>query len=876
MWSGERVACRACGWSSPSRSVITRFVSVFVALPMLWAASLATAQEPRFNPTGRLIELQVPLSLNQRVVGNILLAIEKDDSLSMVGSGLRALLTDTLAPEILSAVAAAEVAGRLTPASLEAAGLTTRFDSSSLTLHVDVPIDALKRRSLSLDRRRGAATDSVSAETNSAFLNLGFAVLQDAYDDGVTRADSEPRYLVEMDGLARFGGPVLAYEMTHRTDPDAKLRLSRRSTALLLDFTGISTRATLGDQTYLGRGLQRSVGLLGLGLGRDFAISGGGDVRVSGRRSIELAQASTVQVLVRDRPLATFDLSPGSYDLEDIPLASGANDVVLLIEDDAGRVSRIEFTELYDSALLPVGRYDHALALGILSRFGTEEPVYVDERPLLNGFLRRGLTGGATVGANIEASSDVWRLGTEWLQATRFGPVDMFAAVSEGGRRESGYAAGAEFSTAPGVSVTPGSGRFNFRAVARSAAFVSAGDALVGNAELSLNTDLVGTTRAGSLVESEDISLTGGYGVRLKSRTSLGLGVALTRSDGSTRVGSSIALSGRVASLSRLRWAVRARYISRDDLDDTADLEFALSWQFDDQSRISASHASNGAVTTLGFNRYSGGNAVGSHGVGLTVTESPDARQGIEASLSRAFNRGDAFASFRGSRIDTFDARSTDPALPIDAGDNGTGSDDLQTASAVVRFDTSIGIAGRSVAVGRRIDQGFAIVSAHPSLEDRPVLINAREGQYATRTSALGPALVNSPSPYRAGRIHYKVNDLPLGQDIGNGYFSTQAPFGAGFRLQVGSAAQITVVGTLLDEASGEAMGLMTGHAVSLDDSEAKPIQFFTNRTGKFAIPSLSSGRYELVVDTEPERRKPLTIPEDAENLYRVLEVTVP
>jgi len=177
--------------------------------------------------------------------------------------------------------------------------------------------------------------------------------------------------------------------------------------------------------------VEAEVGMLGLGLGRDFAISGGGDVRVSGRRSIELAQASTVQVLVRDRPLATFDLSPGSYDLEDIPLASGANDVVLLIEDDAGRVSRIEFTELYDSALLPVGRYDHALALGILSRFGTEEPVYVDERPLLNGFLRRGLTGGATVGANIEASSDVWRLDTEWLQATRFGPVDMFAAVND-------------------------------------------------------------------------------------------------------------------------------------------------------------------------------------------------------------------------------------------------------------------------------------------------------------------------------------------------------------------------------------------------------------------------------------------------------------
>jgi len=838
--------------------LLTRLLTRVLVLACLFAP---VARGAAVNPTGRTLELQVPLVLNRQPVGSLLLSIAPDDAMSLDAAGLAALLGERLEPGVLDAMRQASVDGRLTPRAMTAAGVPTRFDSVSLSLVLDAPGQALRRRGVSLDPVGTRRPAGIDAERFSGFINLGFAVLHDRRERGGFEREDTTRFRLEMDGLVRLNGPVIAYEAVQTVDLDGTASAARRSTALLLDAPSRRLRATIGDQTYLGRGLQRSVTLLGVGIGRDFALGSGDGVRVTGRRSIDLARASRVEVRVGQRLLGSFDLQPGSYDFEDIPLTVGANDVVLRVQDDTGKVELIEFTELFDSALLPVGQYDFGMGLGIRSRLGETGPDYLEDSPVASGHVRRGFGGGSTYGANLEATDTVQRLGVEWLRATRLGALELLGAVSSG--TGTGYAVGAEFATVPNTGTPLGAGRLDVRIVARSTAFIEAGDELASGTFVPIL-----LTRDEIDVQGTDLSVALGYATSLSSGVTLGAGSTLVRRAGAADTSTSLALSGRWQRHPRLGWAARLRYVSRGPGPDTHDLQLGLVWQIDRHARVSIDHATGDSATTLDYARNVGSASVGAYGVGIAATHVPRERTDLDLQLTGTFNRFDAFASWRGSRDDVIrDDRGIDDETGVNAQDAG---------SAVLRFDTAIGFAGRSAAVGRRIDDGFAIVRAHPALDARPVLINARDDRHDARTSGFGPALVRSPPRYRPGTIRYRVDDLPLGYDIGSGTFDLQAPFGAGYRLQVGSAARVTVVGTLLDGEDGTPLGLVTGKALPSSDGGGDPVPFFSSRTGRFAIPGLLPGDYEIVLDTVPERRTTLVIPEDADSLFRVPGFAIP
>jgi len=842
------------------RTALATALRIWSGAVCLIATSMAIGAAP-INPTGRTLELQVPLSLNGQPLGSLLLRIETDDAMSLDAAGLGALLAERLTPVALAAIDAAAIDGRVTPDALDAAGMLTTFDSAALSLEASVPSAALRRRSLSLGRERVVDTAGrARPEPFSAFFNLGLAAVRDEREEGTFGRRAETTYRLDVDGLARLGGPVLAYEGVQVAGPDGVTRASRRATALLLDLQSREARVTLGDQRYLGRGLQRSLALLGIGLGRHFALSGG-SVRVRGRRAIELERASRVEVRVRERLLGTFDLAPGSYDFEDIPLAAGANDVELRIVDDVGRVDVLEFTELYDSALLPEGRYDYALGLGVRARTTDAEPEYVEEAPLASGYLRRGFAGGFTLGANLEASEEAYRVGAEWLRATRLGPLDLLAGLSSGAERRTGFALGAAFSTLNGAGSFLRAGRLDLRAVARSRAFIDAGDTLEDTD--SAIVPLEGTVGG----DGTELTLSLGYGASLDDGLAVGLGTTLVREEGDVDIGTSFALSGRWRALPRLGWAVRTRYVTREAEADSHDLQLSLSWQIERDARVALGHSADDAITTLDYRRGDGGAAVGSYGVGVGLVRETDERTELDFDAARAFNRFDVFASYRGSRTALEDEEGF--------GDSPLRGEE-EASSALVRIDTAVGIAGGAIAIGRRVDEGFAVVRAHPALAPRPVLLDAYEGRYAARTGALGPALVSAPSPYRAASIRYEVEDLPLGFDIGSGAFDVRAPLGAGYRLEVGSAARITVVGTLLDGETGEPLGLVSGNALPADGTATEPVRFFSNRSGKFAIPGLLPGEYDIVLDTLPERRARLGIPEEADSLHRVPDFAIP
>ena len=79
------------------------------------------------------------------------------------------------------------------------------------------------------------------------------------------------------------------------------------------------------------------------------------NIRPTGRRSFRIERASDVEVLLNNRPVRRLKLGPGEYDLDALPLTAGNNNVRLIIKDDTGREETVDFSVLFDRALLTPG-----------------------------------------------------------------------------------------------------------------------------------------------------------------------------------------------------------------------------------------------------------------------------------------------------------------------------------------------------------------------------------------------------------------------------------------------------------------------------------------------------------------------------------------
>ena len=162
-----------------------------------------------------------------------------------------------------------------------------------------------------------------------------------------------------------------------------------------------------------------------------------------------------------------------------------------------------------------------------------------------------------------------------------------------------------------------------------------------------------------------------------------------------------------------------------------------------------------------------------------------------------------------------------------------------------LRAAGSIAFADGAVAVGRPINDSFAIVEPHESLEGRDVRVDPRKGSEAAGSDALGPALVPDLAGYSRRTLVVGVDNLPAGYNLGTGSFDLLPPYEGGYRLVVGSDYSISVIG-VLDDRDGKPVTLIAGKAYQISAPTDHPIELFTDRKGRFAAVGLKPGKWRI------------------------------
>ena len=178
-----------------------------------------------------------------------------------------------------------------------------------------------------------------------------------------------------------------------------------------------------------------------------------------------------------------------------------------------------------------------------------------------------------------------------------------------------------------------------------------------------------------------------------------------------------------------------------------------------------------------------------------------------------------------------------------------------------MRFGTSLAVADGSFSIGRPIQDSFAIVRTHPSLNGTDILIDAN-GRFSTANSgAMGTALQPSLSSYSERNLLVTAPDAPMGTDLGEGSFRLLPAYRSGYRLTVGSDYMVSVVGRLLGT-NGEPIALVAGSAVEEAHPEREPLPLFTNAAGRFGATGLAPGRWRIKLSDTDRTQYELEIPD--------------
>ena len=771
-------------------------------------ASTPAAVVPAINPTGKTIDLIVPLRATTPL-GQVAIRLTADNRVLVSAADLANAVARIATPEALAAINGATPTDGYIPLDMLAhAGLNLTYDPAQLELVLNLSATAKVRGLIDM----GFQTESAPPQPDDSSPFAAY-IAYNASLDYVHKAGSGPTGLRSPRVDVNFNGRIghqFAFQNELSYDGDAVTPFARQGSRIIYDRPDWAMRFTLGDQLPVQAGFQDSTDVLGVGVSHRVEVFRPDQVLASSSsRAITLREAANVTVLINGVPTRTLHLDSGVYDLSDLPLTTGANSVQLVIEDAAGGRRVVSFDFFQDLQLLQPGVSEYDLQGGVRSRIVNIARHYFTNEPSVTGYYRRGITEQLTLGANIQATSHAQLLGLEGTLGTPLGLFTLEGAVSNVDGYGFGHAERLQYRYSTPLQQLQGERRIDVLVEHRSRNF--------GSVE-TLAPDNVANWRLTARYAqpwSRNVSIGGGvdYDINRQERDRYGASVYAT-----WRMGTRTTLTSTAGYDNRDHLVFGLTLIHRFGRGST------LTGQYDsreDQGSISYTHEPFRTLDTFAYNAQ------------ITRSRSDLGMKrddiGVNATGTYRSNRGDFELDHRA----IYDLNS----------------DEISGEVTSLRARGTIAFADSQFALGRYLTDSFAIVAAHPSLRDAqvsaPIYLGDRlGGREIARTGALGPALV-PVSSYSHESLPFEVPDAPAGYDLGAGNFALYPWLDSGRVFVVGSEFNVTAVGTLLDE-RGQPMVLLSGVARRLNDPKSRGVQVFTNRAGRFGATGLAPGTWRI------------------------------
>jgi len=792
---------------------------------------------PDINPYDRDIDMTVPLTFLNQSLGEIPMRLTADDRFTLETDVFIRLMQAVLNDEAQASLSGA-LNGTVTfdPEDLEKTGIVLSYDPTTLAVVVvDVAPDRRATANLFAPPRDDLNDVSLQPANLSGYLNLN---LVQSY---IWEAGKVDPPTVAFEGAIRLGRFVFEGDARFGQRfglDESKYEFNRNYARVVFDQPEQYRRWFAGDLDPESRGFQSYVQMGGVGVLRQRRRFNTFRAAVlQADRNLVVQRESTVRFIRNGTLYREMRLQPGRYDFGSLPLVAGSNDIEVQVIDNSGAVQNLSYQQYLDPIDLDPGDHEYGAFLGPTSKRFDGAPDY--RGPVaFTGFFRKAFFDKPAVGIGLQLSENVQLLtGQTQFILPNGGRLLLDAGASNTKAVGQGFAGGASYE-----HVFDRGGTSDSMVV--RADYFSPKFASLGNPEAINSTKLTASVQyTKMLTERVMATSTASY---IKSRFGRG---------DSYRIGA----TGYYRMDSR--WTFRAgadysKFPSTFGRSGGFSFSVGITFQPDYRRRSEARYESLEKLAEVSYNQ-SGLNQMNSVGFG-----------GIAAHQDGQV-RAQGFASYSANR---FDAAVSHASFGPSLADFGS------INATTVRFGTTVAVADGTVGVGRRINDSFMLLTSHKTLGDRSVVAgqSLANNDYIGRSGALGAAVHNFLGSYALQSVHYDVEDPPAGYDTGPGVVRVYPPYKSGYTYRVGTEAFVSVMGTLV-LAPDNPVSLVGGRVTLLDvkeGDEPKPIPFFTNTAGRFAIPSLLPGRKYLVEtygrNGSVERSFEFTVPTNTDGLVNL------
>jgi len=795
----------------------------------------AQAQRPDINPYDRDIGMTVPLNFNRRVLGELDVLLTRDDRFIVYSEGFKRLIDPLLTEEAQKELAAV-LAGldSFEANQIENSGIRLDYDPGQLAVLV-LRIDPSKRSVESLFENGSPEEPGSAPERFSAYLNTNITVAKFHSSSRI----NDPN--VSLNGAVRFDRFVLEADFQGQSGfGGGDYEVTRRYVRGVYDQPEQFRRWWVGDIDPEIRGRQGYMQLGGVGVARQRQrFESFRNSVLSGGRQIVLQESSTVRVMRNGVFVREFKLDAGQYDLSNLPLETGSNDIELEITNGSGRVERTGYSAYLDAIELDPGDYEYGAFFGVTNSGFFGSPDYSDGELAFTGYWRKAFEDRPALGLGLQASEAVQSLSGQTQFILNNGARLRFDGSVSTGDAGQGFAAMSSYEHFVDRGDT-------YDSWTVSVDYTSEDHASLGNVTGVNPTEWViqgGFTRrinfawTAAIAGSYRMSRLADYGdsYSLSAYTTYNI-----RPSVGVQVGVDYTKFGNATAFNR----------------DGVGFTFALVWTPSYDRRAEARYSSVNNSGSVRYNK-STENRVGAWGY----------------SIASSYDDGPGTLS---GQVDYIGNRFDAAVIHTAFGRDFSNITDQQVTS--VRLGSSLAYAGGQFAVGRNIYDSFAMVRTHETLGDRKAIVGEsfEGGRYQSRSGLLGPAVANSLSAYVNQSVVYDVLDVPQGYDIGDGIKRVRPTYRSGYVITAGSDAFVSAMGRLVGRGDVPA-ALMSGRVNAVDDPGTEPEVFFTNSVGRFAVQKLKPGKtYRVDLFSSPPQSFEFTVPTDNEGLFDLKTVSLP
>ena len=802
-----------------------------ISAPVPATSSISATSAARINPTGRTIVLSVPMRTTAPL-GEVEITIATDDTIMVKVDDFAAAVSRLASPQAIAKLrAAADGQGQIALTALAALDFPASYQPDTAEIVLTINASAVNRRTLDLGKDAGRQIRPDTSTPASAFIDYRFGLLSQVIGAGSTA----PAVVGDIETAGRIAHRI-GFETFASFDSAASAPFLRNASRLIYDLPYDGIRLTAGDLVTATTAFQADDNIAGINISHLRAQLGALTTPpgLSGR-SLLIERDSDVQILVNGLVIGEVHLSPGNYDLRNLPITQGVNNFEVVVTDNTGQRRSYHFSLVDSAQLLAQGQSEFTLSAGVLAPMSTAGPAYSGQ-PALQGYYNRGISQSLTMGANIEATRQMQLAGISAIWGAHAGLVSADLAASHDYGNVSGAALRLQYSYVRPAAKQGQSANLDVYLEYDTAHFAipSAEGTIVPDLAIPVsdgNAFDLATYNAHKLSASINASVPLSQSLSLRLAASYGF----QRSGGNTgQLSAQVMFRGPMSSTIGLGMSYTVAPLATSETSSTSAAP----------TEPQVAHGLSALLTLT--KRF---------GTGMELTASGD-RFNQQLSFSRTparpiddwyvnANTIRDVTSLPGTASGTVTAgyQTNRGDIELTSTSNMSSSGALSSEQFSAAMTGSIAYADGALGVGPRIDDAFAIFTRDPSIYGHQLSILDSYGKSPRASSGLLGPPVLPLGAYADTVVTFSIANMPAGYDLGSGSAQVYPWAHAGYRIRVGSPDNISAFGTLVD-GDGAPVALRSGAALSLAHPEKPAVVLITNDQGHFALSGVAPGVY--------------------------------